>query len=423
MSDPAFARIGSHLIETVRISIPNIGPWTAEVEFVEAPALTGRVVINLGAETLTGTIIGTEDGTFGLKRQSMVVAGAGAWGATLTAKHYHNDAGCKAQLIAADAARESGETLGAFVPTSERLAVDYVRAEGPASLALQTAAGGAPWWVDYAGLTRVGPRPSSAPSGVYEVMAFNPHTRRGVLAVDSLGAVGIGSIITERLDAPQAIRELTITIDGEGIRARFWSGAAAEAAHSELAQILTDIIDAQLGRRLLGKYQYRVVSMHSDGRVNVQAVRRVAGLPDAQTIRMFPGIPGAHAELTGGAIVALEFLEGDPTQPIITGFIGLNGSGFTPQLLTIGGPEGPRAARVGDTVSSGGIGTQVSFGPFDPDPSHPVPAVPMMTGQAYLVSFDATPPNPPLPGPPHAAPLTGTITTGSAIVHIAGESV
>jgi uncharacterized Zn-binding protein involved in type VI secretion len=415
MSDLSFAHVGPHSIETLTITIPNVGPWTAEVAFIEAPALTGRVVIQVGTERLTGTIAPSEDGTFGLKRQSMIVAGAGAWGATLTPKHYHNDAGCKAQLIAADAARESGESLGAFVPSTERLAVDYVRAAGPASLALQAAAGGAPWWVDYAGITRVGPRPSSATdSGAYEVLAFNPHTRRGTLAINTLGAVGIGSIITERLDQPQTIRELTITIGAEGLRARFWSGASAEPAHSELAQILTDIVAAQLGRRLLGKYQYRVVSMHTDGRVNVQAVRRAAGLPDAQTIRMLPGVPGAHAELTPGAIVALEFLEGDPTQPIITGFVGLNGSGFTPTLLTLGGPEGPRAARVGDEVQCGGPGSTITIGPATVPPAPPAP---VMLGVAYPVSYGSS------PVVPIPDKLTGTITKGSSIVHIAGESV
>ena len=398
MSDKAFARVGDALIESLEVKIPNIGPWTAEVEFIEAPALSGQITINVGAETLIGTIIPTEDGTFGLKRRSLVVAGAGAWGTVLQPKHYHNDAGVKAQLIAADAAREAGETLGNFVPTAERLTVDYVRAEGPASLALLTAAGGAPWWVDYAGATHVGPRPSAAvDAAAYEVLAFNPHTRRGTLAVDTLGAVGIGSIVSERLDTPQAIRELTITVNGhDGLRARFWSGAATGAAYAELAQLLTDIIDAQLGKRLYGKFEYRVVGMASDGRVDVQAVRRAAGLPDQQTIRMFPGIPGMHAELTPGASVVLEFLEGDPTRPIITGYVGKTGSGFVPLLMTIGGATGPRAARVGDEVT------------IDV-PKGTVNGSPIVWAPAHVPGTDPV--------------FSGRITKGSDLVEIAGASV
>lgn len=412
MTEPGFARIGNALIETIRITVPNVGPWTAEVEFIEAPALTGRVTIQLGSETLTGTIIPSSDGTFGLKRQSMIVGGAGAWGTVLAPKHYHNDAGVRAQLIAADAARESGETLGAFVPAAERLTVDYVRGESAAAVALQVATGGNPWWVDYAGTTRVGPRPSSATdAAAYELMAFNPHTRRGVLAIDSIAAVGIGSILSAHLDQPQTIRELILTVDGEGLRARFWSGATADPHMSELAQVLQDIITAQLAKRLFGKYQYRVVQMRADGRVDVQAVRKIAGLPDQQTIRMFPGAPGLYPELTPGGIVLLEFLEGDPTQPVITGFIGRDGSGWIPELITIGGATGPRAARVGDAIEAGGIGAMITIGVAPGSPA------PVLLGTAYPVSFDSSPPT-----PLHAGKLAGTITTGSSIVQIAGDA-
>jgi hypothetical protein len=404
--------VGNALLQTLQVTIPNTGPWSGELEFIEAPDVSGKIQIQLGTESITGTILPAEDGTFGLKRQSRVVAGAGAWGKVLAPKHYHNDAGVKAQLVAADAARECGETLGDFVPAAERLAADYVRAEAPASIALQVATGGNPWWVDYAGITHVGPRPSSATdASAYEVLAFNPHTRRGTLAVDTLSAVGIGSIITARLDQPQTIRELILTVDGEGMRGRFWSGADADPRFSELAQVLVDIIDSQLARRLYGRYQYRVVQMRGDGRVDVQAVRKLAGLPDAQTIRMFPGAPGVYPELAPGGIVLLEFLEGDATQPVISGFIGRDGSGWIPELITIGGATGPRAARVGDEVKSGGIGTIVTFAPV-------VPAVgPMTPGTPYLVSFDSTTPTPIL-----AAELTGEITKGSDLVQIAGDS-
>lgn len=409
MTDRAFARVGDALIQSLRVTVPNAGPWTAEVEFIEAPAVSGQITIQLGSDSLTGTIIPTEDGTFGLKRQCMVVGGAGAWGSVLVPKHYHNDAGVKAQLIAADAARECGETLGGFVPAAERVGVDYVRNEVPAATALQIAAGGNPWWVDYAGVTHVGPRPSSvADTAAYEVLAFNPHTRRGTLAIDSISAVGVGSIITARLDQPQTIREITFTVDGEGLRALFWSGAAADERYSELAQILADIVASQLSKRLYGKYQYRVVQMRTDGRVDVQAVRKIAGLPDQQTIRMCPGVPGTFAELTPGGVVLLEFLEGDPTQPVIAGFIGRDGSGWIPELITIGGTEGKRAARVDDEVECGGAGTMITIGA-------PASGAPVVLGASYPVSFGTAPVATP-------AKLKGKITKGSDLVHIAGNS-
>jgi hypothetical protein len=400
-----FATLDGHRLTAVRLTIGNTGPWHAEVDFEGEPEVSGRVTMKLGALELVGTLVAEQSGTFGLQRKARLVAGGGGWASELGRKAYHNDAQVKAQTVAADAARECGETLGTFVPSAERIGVDFVRDVGPASRVLERVIGGAPWWVDYAGVTQVGPRAAvSATTGTYEVLAYEPRDRLATLAVDDLTTVGIGSILTDRLDAPQTVRELEVVVTADEVRVMVWCGGS-EAGPGNLAGLLTAIARKATDGPLFGKYRYRVVRMSAD-RVECQAVRAGAGLPDVLPVSMWAGVAGAHAELTPGAEVLLEFIEGDRTMPILAGFAGKDGVGHVPVSLTLCGST-QAAARQGDLVQSGGVGTVVTLTPVAtllPGPLAPCVGI----GLPYLISFDAVPPTPIL-----AAPLYGAISTGS----------
>ena len=112
----------------------------------------------------------------------------------------------------------------------------------------------------------------------------------------------------------------------------------------------------------LSSYKYRVVQMNpGDNRVHLQSVRKDLGLPDVLPISIMPGIPGAKSALTEEAIVLVSFIEGDPTQPIVTHFSAPGEVGFVPVSLAINAtasitlgeePTFP-VARVGDTVQAG----------------------------------------------------------------------
>lgn len=344
-----FVAANGNPLTRLSVHVSNVGPWHADLEFEGAPELEGQVVIEVGSLKLSGTLHPAANGTFGLQRKGLVIAGAGGWGSEVGARHYHNDAGVKARTIAEDAARAVGETIGTLVPTSERVGVDYVRQAGPASRALEDAIGGAPWWVDYDGVTQVGPRPARALADTaYEVLAFDPRTRLATLAVDDPSSVQIGSVLSERLDAPLTVREVTIRVTPEELRVLAWCGGT-ELGHGVLSGLLRTIVQRAGDARLWGKYRYRVVQMASE-RVNLQSVRKAAGLPDVLPVSMWPGIAGAHAELTPGAEVLVEFLEGDRTLPIVVAFAGKGGPGFVPVSLTLGGESGSGAARIGDNV-------------------------------------------------------------------------
>jgi hypothetical protein len=331
MTGEAFANVNGERVTRARVHVPPVGPWFADVDFELAPALSGRVTLRLGALELVGTIDPRADGTRGMQRRCRIVAGAGAWGAALAPKAYHNDQGVKARLVAEDAAREAGETLAAFAPATERVGTYYTRRGGAASRALEDAAAGAAWWVAYDGRTHVGERLSSTPADdAYQVLDYDPQTRVVTLGVDDLTAIQIGATLSESLDEPQTVRELEIDVTPEAVRVLAWCGGA-EASRGRLPDALRAIVEHVAGERLFGVYRYRVIRMAGDNeRLELQAARRVVGLPDVLPIAMWPGVAGAHAEPALGAEVLVQFVEGDRTQPIVTGFAGKAGPGFTP---------------------------------------------------------------------------------------------
>lgn len=346
----AYLHVSGRPLTKVVLHVPPSGVLFADVDFVEVPDVTGRVELVVGDLTISGTIRPSTNGAHVLQRKCRIVGGAGAWGEALAAKSYHNDAGVKARTVADDAAREAGETLGTFAPNAERVGVDYLRQSGPASRVLEDVIGGAQWWVDYAGLTHVGARTTSTPKpDTYEVLNFDPRSRVATIAVNSFAAIGVGSILTERLDAPQTIRDLEITLEGRSATVLAWCGDNV-VGEGRLPGLLRTIFERLNDGKLWGKYKYRVYSMAPDGRVNLQIVNKATGLPDALPVSMWPGVAGAHAELAPGGEVLVEFIDGDRTQPIVTHFAGKTGVGHVPVSVALAG--GTRlASAVGDTAS------------------------------------------------------------------------
>lgn len=350
-----FAEIAGQRLTSVNLHVPNRGAWFALCDFESAaPDVSGRVTLSLGKSSLVGSLVSAYTGAFGEQKRAMLVGGGGGWGNTVIARSYHNDAGVKAVLLAQDLAREVGETLGAFTPTAERVGIDYVRGgvEREASQLLEDVIGEALWWVDFAGTTQVGERPT-APAlldGDYRVLHFNPRTRVAQLSLTDPSLLRIGSVLASpALPEAQTVREYEVQADAAGMRVLAWCGGSGRSA-GRLAELWRRLATRVSSDSLFGLYRYRVVSMAVDGRVTLQGVRKAAGLPDIASISQWPGVAGAHAELTPGAEVLVAFVEGDRTMPVVTHYAGKDGAGFVPVTLTLGGSVGSPAARQGDTV-------------------------------------------------------------------------
>lgn len=342
--------LDGHPVRTLTLRVGNAGPWVADVELTEAPNLFGPVVLTIGEAALHGTIVPQETSVFGLSFSARVVGGANGWGRVLSRKGYHNDAGIKAQLLAEDAAREVGETLGSFTPERERIGIDYARAMLTASTVLEYAAGSAPWWVDYAGVTHVGERTHTAiPRDAYALLDFDELNQVATLGVNQLEALLVGGELNEdRLGPARIIRDLEVTTaDNSPLHATAWCGGDNTGA-GRLARIIRRLLERTAETRLFGVYRYRVAAMRGDQRVDLQAVR--ADLPDLRAIAQWPGAPGLSATLTPGTEVLVQFIDGDFGQPVLSAYVGPGGPGFVAQAVVLGGEAGLPVARQGDPV-------------------------------------------------------------------------
>lgn len=349
MIDPEiFATVNGVRATRVRLVVPNRGAWSADVILEDNTAVEGRVTIRIGELALSGTVA-AQSGSFGLRRSLRIVAGAGGWGHIVGPRSYHNDAGVRAREVINEVTRENGETFAEFSPTFERIGIDYIQQLGSAAQVLDDVIGSAYWWVDYEGLTHVGERTSLTPAeGSYEVLEHDPRAQVVLLAVDDLRAIQVGSVLSERLDAPQTVRELELLIGPEGTRLKAWCGGHG-ATRGQIADTFASIVKHLESDKLFGLWRYVVDEMVVD-RVHLKAVNQSAGLPHLLHVSMRPGIAGAHAELAKGAEVLVEFVEGDRTKPVITHFSGKNGAAWLPTKLSLQGGTSP-AARVGSIVN------------------------------------------------------------------------
>lgn len=347
MASDLYVGVNGQRLTAVKLVVSNGGPWIADCDFESDPKLSGRVELVIGALKCSGTISKLSGGVYGLQRRARIVAGAGAWADAVPAKQYHNDAGVKAHLVADDAARAVGEQLGAFVPAVERLGKDYVRNTGPAARVLENVAGGVPWWVDYAGVTHGGVRaPVSLDPTAYTVLAYDPRERIATLAMDAPERMAIGSMLA--VDGPQIVRSFEVRVTAGEARVFAWCAGSASGT-GYLAGLIRSIVERTTDGALHGHYRYRLVRMAGE-RLELQAVHKLAGLPDLLPISVMPGIAGAHAVLTPGTEVLIAFVEGDRAQPVALAFAGLDGPGFVPVSLVLGGPAGAPCARQGDIV-------------------------------------------------------------------------
>lgn len=370
----SIAEINGTPCASAHVVIPRRGVWYADVTMIDDTDLSGRVDLVIGSLTLAGTV--TEAGTRGEQAFYRITAGAGAWATELPPKAYHSDARVTARTVAADAAREAGETLETLTTTAD-MGVDYVRRAGPASRALEAAVGSG-WYVDLDGVTRVGERTATTPAaGAYLVVDEDPRVPRATLEMDDLAVVGVGATLTEGFDTPLTVREIEIRIDADRAVMIVWGGGGDDTA-DRLGDAFRRLVARPRESRIWGLWRYRVSKM-SGARVKLQAIAADAGLPDlAGGVDQVPGLAGAHAELTPGALVLVQFVEGDPRRPVVTQYAGRAGPGHVPTKLRLAlSSTGPKAARNGDAVEvvipSGTVIVSVSGGSGAPAVGTPNP--------------------------------------------------
>lgn len=337
---------GGRNVTHVSLSIPRVGVWVAEIEADgEMPAAGTRASLVLCGSTWAGTII--RSGIHAGKPSGLLIGGAGAWGQPVRARGYHSDAQVRAKLVVADLARDAGEALADWTIGEKLLGRDYSRRAGPGSLALSDALRGVPWYVGADGLTYCQERPSGAAAG--PVLGWDPARRMVTLGAElDVTSVQPGATVALPTGETVTISEVTWTMAGDAIRAECW--CPVTAGPSRLAAAVAAVAERSAPLRIWGKYRYRVFRMAPDGRVELQSAKQVDGLPNIIPADQWCGAPGAHGTLAVGSEVLVEFIAGDPSDPVITAFAPKGANGHVPQSLELCDGELP-VARVGDAVT------------------------------------------------------------------------
>ncbi len=342
------ATLAGLTVTRCRVSLPRWGAWYAEVELDRPEALSGRVDLVLADATYSGTIV--SGAPWQGRARYRIAAGAGAWGRIIPAQDYSNDAGVRFDDVVGDAAHECGETVEGAPETV--LGVKWARAEEPASRVLQHVAPGA-WYVDEAGVTRLGARSAVAWTGDATEIARLAEQQLRVLAPASIATLVPGAIV-DGVEAVDVEHELD---DKRVLRSTVWGRARDAAAISRIVESLFP------SWRYQRTTEFRVVQQRGE-RLDLQPVRASSGLADVclAPVRLPPGLRALWAL---GSRCLVTFVDGDPAQPVVIAGDDPSSPGWLPRELVL---------DAGATVGIGASASLVELGSGTetPPPANPV---------------------------------------------------
>lgn len=297
-----------------------VTPWTG-VPFADLDLAlddiglmpSGKCVLAIGETSppYVGTIDPRASGTFAKEGRARVLVGGGGWDKSVPPQHFHG--AVTSTVVFSATAAAVGEAVIDVVP--KPFGIDFVRVAGRASRVLD----GLDWYVRPDGVTVVGPRPllpldlTSA-----TIVSFDPLTR--VVEIASNDPIAPGTLLVDptRFVGVLTVRDVEQVWDENGARATCWCG---ESTGSRLQDALYALIAERAGIKYLRKYTYRVVAENpADETLVLQSVDPLSGAPDAIPLAMWPGMSGISAQLTPGSLVLVEFVNGDPSKPVVTSF-------------------------------------------------------------------------------------------------------
>lgn len=352
--------------QSVDLLVPSVGIWVAGVTTVEPWAATSpRASLEVGGAVLVGFVEQVE--TFAGRSIVTLVGGAEGWARNVP--HQHHQGPVQLSSVVTQLASAAGESLIFDASLERELGADYVRPSGAGAGLLTRVLAGAPWWVDFAGVTHVGARPARDVTGRIEVLESEDGTAElgFVGELDDVNDVLPGCYLTDesRLGAGVVltITESCVVSSSAGLRAlcRVSRSSTAPAEPSRLAALVASMAAQSDPYRIhaRGPFRYRVYDQSGD-ELRLQIVRSdltFNGLPDILPVRMVPGVAGFKATLTPGAVVLLDFIEGDPTMPIVTHYSPSDDAGFLPVSIEADATTGiklgsavGRALRAGDLI-------------------------------------------------------------------------
>jgi hypothetical protein len=129
------------------------------------------------------------------------------------------------------------------------------------------------------------------------------------------------------------VREYSIIAAGGSIEVHAWLGQGINTGHNRIAQLMAAHAKRVIDERLYVRWRYKVDSVSGDGRLNL------VSLSSRAPVRMVPNYSpsGIYAEMSPGAVVLVEFLEGNPDLPVVSPVCDTRDQFAQPKRLTLGG--------------------------------------------------------------------------------------
>ena len=341
-------------ITRAKLQIPAWGaPWADVALSTEVTLAPGDVVDLVIADTTWRMAVVSGGALHGASAWRLV-GGAGKWPTVLPPRAYANDAGVKVAVVLGDAAAACGETLGTL--PAARLGGHYVRAEGPAAAVLHTLAPRG-WYVDEAGVTQIGLRPTTAYTGT--AARTRTDTALGVvdLAAEEIAGLVPGVVV----DGSAPASDVEIELAPARLTARVWAGLGGS---SRRVSAIAGIVRAELAPfRYAGLFEFRVVSQSGE-RMDLQPVRVASGFGDLSRVPVRPGVAGCRADVTPGELVLVAFVDRDPSRPVVVGHDSAESIAWfgVASSIELGGPGALGVARVTDPIVAGAFAGAITFG-------------------------------------------------------------
>lgn len=323
------ASISGVAVSHARVQVPGWGLWWSDAVTVEEVdlAVGDAATLKLGGLDFVGTIVSVK--ALHGRTRMRIAGGAGGWGHALRAKAYRNDIGVAVSTIMRDAAQELGETIEA--DTQAKVALRFARSAQLTGAQLMNHLVPRAWRVDLDGVTRLGPRSGDdVPESAFR-SSERPELRTVTYVTHDPAADGLTPGAT--IDGAQ-VADWQYDLTPNGVRVTAWLALETSQTNRRVDALRRLVESLIPNAQYLVPHEFRVLSQ-TGSKLTVQPVRTARGMPQIDQVFVRPGMAGLDAEHTTGALVLVQFIEGDPSRPVITSHDEPGADGWHPSTLML----------------------------------------------------------------------------------------
>lgn len=213
-----FASLADSRIVSAHVTIPAYGCCVGDVRLAEDDALpAGPLTLTLGNLSLVCSVV--RQGPFAGTRSARVVGGFGGWKEPVTPRFYGLTSGVSLSTVLRDAAAEVGESIAIAAADDRSVGPFFVRAAGPASRVLAALVGREGWYVDAAGVTRLGDRPQTPVPSEFDIPSpgYRPELGLVTIATEDPASWQPGAVFEhELLDVPLQVSSASFVLAANG---------------------------------------------------------------------------------------------------------------------------------------------------------------------------------------------------------------